>query len=94
MEQTTCQHCAYFVQHYAFNKKEIFRVYCGHCIFPRLKTKRPDSKSCIHYVPSEPDEEAFVTKEYLSKFLLDYMRDLDLLPEIQELSMYDKKAPR
>ena len=33
---------------------------------------------------SDPDERAFVTKEYLSKLLLEYMLKLDLLPEIQD----------
>jgi hypothetical protein len=33
---------------------------------------------------AEPDETAFVTKEYLSKELLEYMMKLELLPEIQE----------
>jgi len=35
-------------------------------------------------VKSEPDEEAFATKEYLSKTLLEYLLKLELLPEIHD----------
>ncbi len=42
-------------------------------------------KSCEHYVLAEPDEAAFVTKEYLSKELLAYLFRLELLPEIKEM---------
>ena len=82
MEQSTCSSCAYFKQHYALDKRKIYRVYCGHCTQIRAKTKRPDAKSCEQYIYKEPDEDAFVTKEYLSKELLAYITRLDLLPQI------------
>jgi len=82
MEQATCGSCLYFRQHYAFDQRKLFRVYYGHCTYQRAKGKRPDAKICENYTPGIPDENAFVTKEYLSKKLLEYMLQLDLLPQI------------
>ena len=85
MEQNTCKSCVHYRQHYALNQRKIFRVHCGHCTYLKVKTKRPDAKGCEHYQQTELDEAAFVSKEYLSKALLDYMMSLDLLPEIGDL---------
>ena len=84
MDQKTCSTCVYYRQHYVFDQRKIFRIYCGHCTYQKPKIKRPDSKICEKYMQSAPDKEAFVTKEYLSKALLEYMLKLDLLPEIQD----------
>ena len=83
MNQIFCNTCVYYRQHYAFDERKIFQVYCGHCTCSRVKTKRPDSKICENYMQAAPDKEAFVSKEYLSKALLEYMLKLELLPEIQ-----------
>ena len=84
MDQKTCKTCVHYRQHYAFNQRMIFQVYCGHCTYPKIKSKRPDTKACAHYSHSNLNEEAFVTKEYLSKALLEYMLKLELLPEIHD----------
>ena len=73
MSETTCSSCMYFKQHYALDERTIFRVYCGHCTCQRVKPKRPDTKICKNYIQKKPDENAFVSKEYLSKKLMDYM---------------------
>ena len=86
MEQRTCRTCIYYRQHYSLNQRQIFQVYCGHCTNQRTKTKRPDSKACENYTQVKQGEEPFVTKEYLSKALLEYMLSMDLLPEIHEIS--------
>ena len=80
--QPMCKTCTYFYQHYTFAEKKIVRVFCGHCVFQKPKNKRPSSKACQHYVQAESREQAFVSKEYLSKALLDYLLNLELLPEI------------
>lgn len=85
MNQNTCNTCAHYRQHYAFDQRKIFQVYCGHCAHAKAKTRRPDSKTCENYIQTEPDEMAFVTKEYLSKVLLEYVLRLELLPEIQDI---------
>ena len=82
MKQTTCGSCIYFRQHYILNQRNLVRVYCGHCTNMSPKHKRPDSKVCDKYQFAAPAENPFVSKEYLSKALLDYMLHLDLLPEI------------
>ena len=78
-----CNECQYYLQHYTFDKRQIFRVYCGHCTLDRARRKQPDSKACERFIPGPPQEAAFVSKEYLSKELLQYMLNLELLPEIE-----------
>ncbi len=85
MNQNTCKTCVNYRQHYAFNQRKIFQVYCGHCTYPKVKTKRPDAKACENYMQSTPDQDAFVTKEYLSKALLEYVLKLELLPKIHDI---------
>ena len=82
MSTNTCNTCAHYQQHYAFDKNRIIRVHCGSCLFLKGKRRKPDSKACENYVLSEPVEEAFVTREYLSKALLEYVLELELLPKI------------
>lgn len=84
MENHYCSDCRYFLQHYTFNRRKIFRVYCGHCTFSKITRKRPDTKACENFVPGSAQEDAFVSKEYLSKELLQYMLNLELLPEIRD----------
>ena len=85
MGTQSCKTCAHYRQHYTFDQRKIFQVYCGHCTYRRSKPKRPDAKACAHYVLSESTEKGFATKEYLSKALLEYMLKLELLPEIFEI---------
>ena len=82
MSEQHCKDCQYYLQHYTFNKREIFRVHCGHCTWNRARFKHPDTAACKNFVPGTPQEDAFVSKEYLGKALLQYMLQLDLLPEI------------
>ena len=49
------------------------------------KTKRADSKACENYMQSDSAEQAFISREYLSKALLEYMLKLELLPEIYDM---------
>ena len=83
MSESKCKNCQYFLQHYALGARKIFRVYCGHCIFSRAKRRRPDAEACENFLPGTDREEGFASKEYLSKELLDYVRKLELLPEIE-----------
>lgn len=84
MEKQSCSNCQYYLQHYTFNHRKILRVYCGHCTLKRVSRKRPDTKACDCFTPGTPQENAFVSKEYLSKELLQYVLRLELLPEIEE----------
>lgn len=91
MNEKRCENCQYFRQHYALDKCTIFRVYYGHCTFANARGKRPDAKACENFIPGTADADAFVTKEYLSKALLEYILRLELLPVIKELPIPPKK---
>jgi len=84
MREQHCSDCQHYLQHYALSRNKIFRVYCGHCTYNRAKQKRPDAKACKDFVAAISREDAFVSKEYLSKELLQYVLSLELLPEIQK----------
>ncbi len=84
MKENQCQNCQYYLRHYTFDERRIFRVYCGHCTFHRPKAKKPDAAACENFIPGSPQEDAFANKEYLSKELIQHMMRLELLPEIQE----------
>ena len=82
MDDITCGECQHFLQHYGFDNRKIFRVYCGHCRLHYAKRKRADSKACDAFLQKVSQEDSFVSKEYLSKELLKYVLSLELLPEI------------
>lgn len=84
MSNQCCANCFYYLRHYTFDARKVFRVYCGHCTFSRPKHKRPDAKVCENYIAGTAKEDLFVTKEYLSKELLQYMLRMELLPEIED----------
>ena len=84
MESQQCKNCQHYLQHFALNKRRLFRVNCGHCTLSKPKRKQPDAKACENFIHCPSVEEAFASKEYLSKELLKYVLSLDLLPEIKE----------
>lgn len=84
MDKKQCRECQFYRQHYTFDKRRIFRVWCGHCTLVRAKQKLPDAKACENFIPGSAQENAFASKEYLSKELLQYMLSLELLPEIED----------
>ena len=85
MEEKYCKNCAHYHQHYALDERKIFRVYCGHCMFGRARHKKPDTAACENFTFAPPDEDAFASKEYLSKELLQYLLHLELLPKIEKI---------
>lgn len=85
MDEKRCENCQYFRQHYILDKSTLLRVHYGHCVFANAKGKRTDAKACENFEPGAADEDAFVTKTYLSKAILEYVFKLELLPVIQEL---------
>ena len=85
MENKLCRYCDNYRQHYVMDKRKIFRVNCGHCTIHISKRKKPDTAACEQFVNALPDEDAFVSREYLNKVLLQYVLNLDLLPPIEDL---------
>ncbi len=94
MEKQHCKKCAHYHQHYAFDARKIFRINCGHCTLPKVRNRRPDTIACEHFVQAQPDEYAFASKEYLSKELLQYLLNLELLPPIEVSNPLPKKKNR
>lgn len=84
MDEQVCRNCAFYLQHYTLDKRKLFRVFCGHCTRSRYKRKQPDTKACELFQPGSRQEDAFATKEYLSKELLQYVLGLELLPKIED----------
>ena len=84
MEEKHCKDCRYYIQHYALIENRMIQVYCGHCTWKSPKTKRPDRKACEYFQQGEKDIDQFVSKEYLSKKLLDKVMSMELLPEIKK----------
>lgn len=84
MNDSECRDCQHYIQHYGIDEKQIFALFCGHCTYMRAKHKRPNTRACEHFTPAAPVEDSFVSKEYLSKALLEYMLRLDLFPKIQD----------
>ena len=79
-----CKNCGHYLRHYTFDKRRIFQVCCGHCTLGRPRRKLPESKACDDFIPGSAQEDAFASKEYLSKELLKYVLSLELLPEIKK----------
>ena len=84
MDAKQCKNCQHYLQHFALNKRRLLRVNCGHCTLSKPKRKQPDAKACENFILGSSAEDAFASKEYLSKELLKYVLNLDLLPEIEE----------
>ena len=83
MMEKQCKECQHYLCHYTFDRRKIFRVYCGHCTVGKAKRKLPDAKACENFIQGAPLEETFATKEFLSKELMQYVLRLELLPEIE-----------
>jgi len=86
MNTPTCETCIYFHQHYVMTDQYSVKAYCGHCVRPRCKHRRPDAKICNLYEarsapPSLPDRSS--TIHYLTTKVLEYVLNLPLPPEIK-----------
>ena len=52
MNTPTCATCIHFRRHYIhFDEFRFTEVPCGHCVYPRLKHRKPDTPACVHYKP-------------------------------------------
>ena len=80
----TCKTCVHFHQHYSLKDGKITRVFCGHCIFPKVRTKYPYTKACENYSYAPPDEETFADKKYLTKEMIRHLFEMEFLPSIED----------
>jgi hypothetical protein len=44
--ERTCATCKHYVQHYVQHGRRYGAAYCGHCRYPRLKSRKPDTPAC------------------------------------------------
>jgi hypothetical protein len=84
MAEKQCKDCAHYLQHYILRDARLVRIYCGHCVNSRARRKAPDAKACEDFLQGTEDTQAAANRQYLSKKLLDYILQLELLPDIIE----------
>ena len=51
MKETYCKDCTHFRQHYIRFGYRYDVVSCGHCVYPRLKHRKPNNETCAHFRP-------------------------------------------
>ncbi len=47
--ENTCKSCKYFIQHYIKQKTRFRSVIHGHCIYPKIKASKQDTKACRYF---------------------------------------------
>ncbi len=82
MEENICRQCRHFRQHYVLDDQTCTAICCGHCVFPRLKNRRPDTPACGHFVAGE--RELPVSRDFLTMELLRWVQNLEFPPDIRE----------
>ena len=51
MEDYYCENCKYFRQHYVhFYENHYTPIPCGHCTYPRLKHRTPNTEACFRFL--------------------------------------------
>ena len=46
MGKKYCKDCFHYIQHYVIFGKDLMTAYCGHCTYPRIKDRKPDTPAC------------------------------------------------
>ena len=99
MNKPTCKQCIHFYQHYILDEQRCTSVNCGHCNYPRLKSRTPTTPACKHFAlreipPSLPSRTEII--DFLTKDMLQHICSLPLPPEVErdvdEEFDYNKEA--
>ena len=77
MNEEICKNCVHYQRHYIVIKSLCTPVNCGHCDYPRIKTRKPDTKACAHFqyhnhsedLPNRQEVVHFLTTEFLKEIL-------------------------
>ena len=76
MKKPVCSYCIHFNQHYILDSQRCTTVNCGHCTYPRIKPRKPDSPACEHFeecterdLPKREQVISFPTTEFLEAIL-------------------------
>ena len=86
MNTPTCKNCVHFHQHYVLDDQSCCKVYCGHCVRPRIKHRSPDGKVCSYFgarTEPAPIPDRKGTVQFLTTKMLDYILSLDLPPDVE-----------
>lgn len=72
----TCKECEHFRQHYVLDAQRGTPVNCGHCVYPGIKHRRPDTSACRYFVqctgkdlPNRDEVVSFLTTDFLKEIL-------------------------
>lgn len=57
IKERGCGDCKYYLAHFAKMDGRLFEVYCGHCYYPRIKKREPDTKPCKYFVDKTSESE-------------------------------------
>ena len=87
MQKQICGECAHFRQHYVLSSQRCTPVNCGHCSYPRLKRRTPDTLACVHFAlrespPDLPEREEVI--RFLTTDMLEHILQLKLPPEVEK----------
>ena len=59
MTEKTCGGCAHFRRHYIrYKSGRYMPLFDGHCVFPRLKPRKTDTRACEHFMAAADSAEA------------------------------------
>ena len=51
MQKPTCKECKHFRTHYVkIDNHHYETAGCGHCVYPRLKHRKPETFACVYFV--------------------------------------------
>lgn len=84
MKGLLCHDCQHFHQHYIKDEECCASVRCGHCTYPRLKSRKPDTPACTHFAQRQPPATASWKSDvthYLNSPLVRYILSLKSPPE-------------
>ena len=90
MNEKNCQHCKNYVQHYGLFDGKLKVVYCGHCKANYTKRKHPDDPACPKFVFDQSIKMKMVSKEYLTRKLLQHILEMELWSEDMEQPLVDE----
>lgn len=49
IKEPQCKDCKHFRQHYIRSGERFDWAGCGHCVYPRLKHRRPNVLACVYF---------------------------------------------
>ena len=91
MKDRICKCCSHFRQHYLLESDRCSPVYCGHCVYPGIKHRRPDHAACAHFEERKSENLPNRTEvvDFLTTKVLQWILEMPLPPGIAEDEGFD-----